>query len=230
MNKVYILRVEKTEVKGRFPFDKVYLFSREQEGLIPRAFSDCMVFPLTAKFAKELDSQARNALDGGKSFPMQRYNEKSLAKNSKESSPFGSLANDKNYKRYLAVIPTLFVGENRVPKKRATRKKSFPLYMGSPHVSPASRAKVDSALSADAHFFLDGKKVRPICGACPRHFAFLQGECKPGDRECYEHLGKTNKGQMRRNIKQYYEFVRKLDEPVITVTEDQNAVFSGYQD
>jgi len=223
ISKVHILRVRKEWVGQSFPFDKVYLFHKEQEQFIPSAFTDCMVFPLTKAFAKNLWNVVQTDAEGsGEAFPMYRSMEKTLAKDSKTTSPFSNLQD--TYKNYLAVVPTLFVSHYRKTerKKVMRKKKSFPMYMGvqgKPRSSTAEMA-LSNALSAKAYFLLEGKKIRPICGACPKHFAFLQGECRPGHDACYDYLGKTTAGQMLRNLKQYHDHVSRIDEPQIMEATD----------
>lgn len=223
----FIVRVERSKAGVDIPFDKIYLFRKQDQQQLPRVFRDAMVFPLTKKFV----SQIEKVLDGHhkyEPFPYLRGREEGLRRRVKKEDLRKTL--QKNRKDFLALVPVLFTkhGNTKIDskkKKMKGRKKeaSFPAYLIARPTAEDAVKKLKVALSARAYFIIDGKEVRPICLMCPLHQNFLQGHCHIGEEDCYRFLARAKPADMVRGIRLYNKLTSEIEEPVLDLQEKADA-------
>jgi len=215
LSTAYIVRIRKGIAGRVVPFDKVYLFRKEDEKVISRVFKDAMVIPLTKRFAESLKEALSEKVDHTKPFVFYRKNEDAVRM-------LGSTVEKKldKYQNYLGVIPVLFTKRGRFnPKPRKSpvtkNKQSFPSYLVATPESSFTQEKMKKILSARAYFLWDGNKIRPICLMCPKHHQFIQGACVPGAVECYDNLAKATPGDLVRGVRRYNELLEQNNEPIL---------------
>jgi len=223
----FILRVERTKAGVEIPFDKIYLFRKQDQQRLPRIFRDAMVFPLTKKFVLQVEKVLDN-YHKYEPFPYLRGREEGLRRRVKKEDLRKTLQKNKN--DFLALVPVLFTkhGNTKIDakkKKKKGRKKeaTFPAYLIARPTDENAVKKLKAALSARAYFIIDGKEIRPICLMCPLHQNFLQGQCHIGEEDCYRFLARAKPADMIRGVRLYTKLTSKIEEPVLNLEGSSNA-------
>ena len=233
-HRAYILRVHKSIAGIHIPFDKVYLFHKDDKELLPSIFRNAMVFPLTTAFANMLNivtyGTAQNNADMHyrdmhySAFPAQRWEKRALTALTKENNPI--LLGQR--KDYLALVPTFF-SSNGVPSIHKGKKH---LRKGKPSVFAAylvafkarsanGTSMMRRVVSVQSYFILNGKIARPICMMCPRHLYFLEGRCVVGDSDCYSYLAQAKRSDMVEGLQRYEELLKYNQEPQLDIEENE---------
>ena len=217
----FIVRVVRTKAGVEIPFDKIYLFRKQDQHLLPNIFRDAMVFPLTKKFVLQIEKVLETHHDNYVAFPYMRGREDGLRRRTKKDDLKKNL--QKNRKEFVALVPVLFTksGYSKIEKKKKGRKKvaTFPAYLIASPGSEEATKKLKRAMSARAYFILDGKEIRPICLVCPLHQNFLQGQCSIGEEDCYRFLARAKPADMMQGVRLYNQLTTKIQEPVLDLEE-----------
>ena len=222
----FIVRVVRTKAGIDVPFDKIYLFKKQDKDLLPKVFPNAMVFPLTKRFVTQIESVMGDYHGKFEAFPYLRGREESLRRRAEKEDPRKHL--QKNMGDYLALVPVLFTkdGYKRFDKKKKGRKKeaTFPAYLiARPGVENATK-KLKRAMSARAYFIISGKEIRPICLVCPLHQNYLQGQCSIGEEDCYRFLARAKPGDLVQGVRLYDKLTAGIEEPVLEMEKgDANA-------
>ena len=213
----FILRVERTKAGVDIPFDKIYLFRKQDQHRLPNIFCNAMVFPLTKKFVLQIEDVLKDHHGQYESFPYLRGREDSLRRRVRKDNLRKNLMSNKG--DFLALVPVLFTkgGHPAFDKKKKGRKRTatFPLYLVAKPGVERTVKKLKAALSARSYFIIDGKEIRPICLMCPLHQNFLQGECHLGEQDCYRFLARAKASDMVRGVHLYNKLTSKAEEPVL---------------
>jgi len=207
----FIVRVSRSMAGREIPFDKIYLFRRQDQHRLPLIFKSAMVFPMTKRFVSQIECVLKDYGDVYKTFPYFRGCHVGYA-NVVESL-------QKNRNEFVALVPVLFTreGHTHFDKKKMGRKKeaSFPTYLIAQPGTDSNIKILKKALSSHAYFISDGKIIRPICLMCPLHQKFLQGQCHLGERNCYEYMARAKPADMVRGVRLYQEMSSTIQEPIL---------------
>jgi len=205
----FIIRVDRKIAGRKIPFDKIYLFRKQDQQRLPSIFNSAMVFPLTKRFVAQIKNVLKDYKEGYKMFPHLRGCEDSLQRRIEHDNFV------ENWNDFVALVPVLFTREGNatVEKKKKGHKKeaTFPAYL----VACGASAVLRRALSARAYFISEGKIVRPICLMCPQHQRFLQGQCHLGEKDCYRYMARAKPADMVRGVRLYRELTSNIQEPVL---------------
>ena len=225
-HKVHIVRVERSVAGVQIPFDKLYIFAKQDADVLPRVFNTAMVFPLTAHLLKQLTYilvTRPKQLKPPKTFSFSRWNEEDLAA---EASPGKLVALwTEHPAKYLALVPVLFThgGTRRVtaPRYKSSRKAhvTYPAYLIARPDNDATVNMLDRAMSTRAYFISDGREIRPMCLLCPKHQRFLQGHCHLGEADCYRHLSRAHRSDFIRGLCLADELATTIAEPALGLEE-----------
>jgi len=113
-------------------------------------------------------------------------------------------------------------GSKLVRAERFRGRKKVATFAAYLVAKPAQKGAVDLAkkvLSAKSYFILDGKIVRPLCLACPRHQSFFQGLCHLGEQQCYQRLARAKPADLVRGMTLYEELMKRITEPQLELQE-----------
>lgn len=218
----YILRVKRTDAGMRIPFDKVYLFHKNDRELLPRVFKDAMVFPLTQHWVTQI-TKTLEAKPVFKAFAFNRFGENVLLKRVQKQNPFVNIKEERE--NYVALVPVLFTKHGSKAVKKAIRHKgrkkvaSYAAYITARPTRGSTIDLMKQLLSVRAYFLMDGRAVKPICLMCPRHQYFLQGECTLGEQNCYTHLSQARPNDLVRGVALYDELMQRIKEPQLELPE-----------
>lgn len=223
----YILRVKRGDAGMKIPFDKVYLFHKNDRELLPRIFRDAMVFPLTQHWVEQIKKVVEKGASY-KAFAFNRFGEDGLAKRVKNQNPLEGI--EKEHDNYTALVPVLFTKHGSKSTKKAIRHKgrkkvaSYAAYIIARPMRTATVSLMKQLISARAYFLMDGRAVKPICLMCPRHQYFIQGACTLGEADCYTHLAQARPNDMVRGVALYDEFMTRINEPQIELPVETKEV------
>ena len=204
MSNVLDIHIQRSVVGSEIPFDKLYLFSREDREIIPKIFGYALVLPfsedirkviyklkvaeVTHKLFQRDDTRKKVAatLEGkplGKTEDNQEWweafaLEHDLANRVAVVPVLTSVARKKIRPRYIA-SQKWFADQEKLNAKRAKRGRTR-----LPQIGPAlsELAYLATPLAAPQD------KIRPLCSICPRMLLHLQGDCVPGQAVCYSAL------------------------------------------
>ncbi len=210
----HIVRVVRNKAGVEIPFDRIYLFQKQDQHLLPKIFRDAMVFPLTKKFVSQIEKVLKDYTAPYVAFPYLRGREHSLRK----STPL-ALGKDLRAlsKEYVALVPVLFTthGLSSTFSKRKGRKKdaTFPAYLVAKPDTENTLRNMRAVVSAKAYFIIDGREIRPICLMCPKHQDALQGACHLGELDCYRFLARAKRSDLVRGVKLYDKLTAGIKEP-----------------
>ena len=224
----FIVRVIRSKAGVEIPFDKIYLFRKQDEARLPRIFRDAMVFPLTKRFVDQIEEVLKSYTRPYEAFPYMRGREDSLRRRVQKEDIFKTLQN--NRKDFVALVPVLFTkkGSLKIPdsKRRMKGRKAeatFPAYLVAQPALECTVNKLKSAMSSRAYFIINSKIIRPICLMCPLHQNFLQGQCHIGEEDCYRFLARAKTSDLVDGIRLYDKYVASVQEPVLDMKGDPNA-------
>jgi len=185
---IYTLRVKRSEVGPIVPFDRVYLVKHQDRACIEELFRAALVMP----FDESLRALFRKVtLD---LVVMHGYTRDDDARTGRppEDGELESLLQG----GWIMVVPI----RPRWKRRSSLTGRSpgrgagleVPRYLTSPKWYAGKRGELRSAsqlLPTLAYLQMPGRKVRPICVACPRMVAHQAGECHVGNQaECCEQL------------------------------------------
>jgi len=220
-HRAYILRVDKKLAGSEIPFDKIYLFHKDDEKLLPAIYRNAIVLPLTTALVRHINvvvAAETVSKPTYSSFPSSRWRKSALTKETKEKNPFVEIGVHRKY--YVALIPTFFTsrGNHKVNKGKKRLRKGKPSVFASYLTASGARSKAGSEMmrrvvSVKSYFILNGKVVRPICMMCPRHLHFLEGTCVIGDDDCYTYLAQAKRTDMVEGLQRYEELIQHCQEP-----------------
>lgn len=226
-HEVVIFRVERNVAGGSFPFDKTYFFKREALKLLPRVFPHAFVIFPNKPFVKMIeDSIKRTPCQAGKVYPIARSDEEKLKKMVTEENPIQDVVF--NYKKYVGVVPILFLQDRNKKKKvkpaylHAASKVKPGRYYGKKRKAAAQALEnmqrmMRDAVTGRSYMLSEGEEFRPVCSICSNSLAMITGQCHLGERSCFENLAQTKPSDYRKNMQRYNEWVRRLNEPEISL-------------
>jgi hypothetical protein len=203
VSNVLDIHIQRSVVGSDIPFDKLYLFSREDREHIPKIFGYALVLPFSEDIQKVIyklkvaevthksfqrdDSQKkvqvtlegnrvlRDAIqDWWEAFAL----EHDLANRVAVVPVLTSVARKKIRPRYIA-SQKWFADQEKQNVKRAKRGRTR-LPQAGPALSELAYLATPLAAPQD--------KIRPLCSICPRMLMHLQGDCVPGQAVCYTAL------------------------------------------
>lgn len=196
---VVVIKVKRTSVGKQLAFDKLYLFKREDEDLIPNIFGYALVFPATNALLREITSLEPQRVSHFK----QHRDDATL--NNKLTPPTNVLSLEDwwqtNYvDKYglndrLVVIPVLtsnlkdkihpkYLASQSWYTRRGSGRKRRRLPIAHNPKGPAISDVAYLATPLDA----PDNRITPICMICPRQLLQLQGDCEPGQAICLQSL------------------------------------------
>lgn len=223
----FIVRVVRHKAGVEIPFDKIYLFRKQDEARLPRIFRDAMVFPLTKRFVDQIEEVLKSYTRPYEAFPYMRGREDSLRRRVRKEDLLKTLQN--NRKNFVALVPVLFTkkGSSKVPdsKKRMKGHKkeaTFPAYLVARPALERTVSKLKSAMTSRAYFIINSKIIRPICLMCPLHQNFLQGQCRIGEEDCYRFLARAKTSDLVEGVRLYDQHVSSVQEPLLDLKGDEN--------
>jgi hypothetical protein len=217
--------VERNVAGGSYPFDKTYFFKKEARGLVPRIFPHAFVIFPNKPFVKMIENAvARGVCQAGKVYPMARSDEDKLKKMVSDQNPIQDVIF--NYKKYIGVIPILFLQD----RKKGKKKNVKPAYLhASSKVKPGRyygkkkkahmqalenmQRMMRDAVTGRSYLLSEGEEFRPVCSICSNSLAMITGQCHLGDKECFDKLAQTKPSDFRKNMLRYNEWIKKLNEP-----------------
>jgi len=223
LHKVHIIRVERSAAGSKVPFDRMYIFQKQDAGILPRVFNTSMVFPMTKALVDQIDGIVSSSLAKPKVFSFTRWNEPDLAKEISDKHQLDSLRGewDQNHSKYLVLIPVLFThgGTKRVigERYRSGRKKhaTYPAYLLAKPCQQKTTRLLKEAMSSRAYFIMDKQIVRPLCLVCPKHADFLNDICKLGEEQCYRHLSRARRSDFITGIELAHALAKEASEPEV---------------
>jgi len=210
---IHTLRVKRSDVGQKFPFDRVYLVKHADRGVIAQLFRYALVMPVDKQLVGmlqeiELDSVLEREIErDDEAATPRKPDEKFLGKLIKSTDwhmivPILSkwiYKSDKMKKSLLDQIQQ-FPGEGDPTDLKLKDASSRARYLMSPKWYKG-RAKYQhkdkTPLPHQAYLLRDGQTVRPICVACPRMIQHQNGECQVGEKVCYEALSLGMKNHFR---------------------------------
>jgi len=226
-HEVVIFRVERNIAGGSFPFDKTYFFKKEAVKLLPRIFPHAFVIFPNKPFVKMIEETiTRSTCHSGKVYPVSRADEGIIRKMIESQNPIKDVIF--NYKKYVGVVPVLFLQDTN------SKKHVKPAYLHASskkkpgrHYAKKQQAHVVAlenmqrmmrdALTGRAYFLSGGEEFRPVCSICSNSLAMITGQCQLGEKQCFTNLAQTKPSDYRKNMLRYNSWVRRLDEPEITL-------------
>ena len=195
----------------RVPFDKLYMFPREHEDLIPRMFPFSMVQFLSDQGFRWILRQVGARLTR-KTCPVVQLHRERQGRKLQDRVTFKvedvlqeAIANPGDY---LVVVPMLF----RYRPGIDDEGKSTPMYImtNKKHLSQEARKNYDKNVkkwntedAARVYHIVHGKKVVPICTMCPNSMSLITGDCFYGSDTCSDHLSIEAKTAFQENIERF---------------------------
>lgn len=182
---IYSLRVKKEHVGRDIPFDRVYLVKHEDRSVIEKLFRSALVMPIDEKLAAMLYA-----------VKIDEYVERPHNRKKDDVQPPArpdELKQRLSEGHWLLVLPILpkwlRANKERLElNEKALVEHQAPAYLSSPKWESKRGPNDKGFLGALAYLQVPGKKIRPVCVACPRMIQHQAGECKVGDKDCYTHL------------------------------------------
>jgi hypothetical protein len=224
LHTAYTLRVHRKNAGKLIPFDRITFFHKDDQDLLPRIYRDAMVLPITAAFASQIVAATASTADTvqHKAYSFARFGERELCAQLKEHNPVAEIMDQRS--DYLALIPVLFTktGSKLVRAERFKGRKKVATFAAYLVARPTKGNTVNltkKVLSAKSYFILDGKIVRPLCLACPRHQSFFQGLCHLGEQQCYQRLARAKPADLVRGMTLYEELMKRITEPQLELQE-----------
>jgi len=228
---VRVFRVVRNVAGSSYPFDKTYFFNKEARDLLPHIFPHALVIAINKPFVGMIEEALkRAAAEEGKVYPMSRRDEDKLRKECAAENPIIDVV--LNYKKYIGVVPVLFLQNRKDPGKK---KQVVPQYLhafkktqpgrrgprsGAQERADANmRRMMQNTFTGRSYFLSQGEEHRPVCSICTNSLAMITGQCHLGDSECFENLAQTKPSDYHANMKRFAEWVKRLDEPEITLGE-----------
>lgn len=205
MSNVIDIHIQRSAVGTAIPFDKLYLFDRDDREMIPKIFGFAIVLPFTQDMRDTI--YALNVED----ITHKRFHRDDSLKKLKpllngevtsRESWWAAFADEHSLNTRVAVIPVL---------TSVARKKIRPRYLSAQkwfteqqRRAKRSRPKPELPAIHDLAYLATPlaapqDKIRPICSICPRMLMHLQGECLPGQAICYTALDFSKIGETSEN-------------------------------
>jgi len=246
-HEVTIFRVHRNQAGSTYPFDKTYFFRKEDKELLGKIFPNALVLYINKAFINMVkDTLKESKIQTGKVYPMRRSDEDQLKARVRDVNPIQTIMED--YKKYLAVIPILYLGNGTKPlrykekgktkekeavcspaylhasAKRSPRRDWKPRRMGPAFFRARENIKemMKDVITGRSFFLADGEEYRPVCSICSNSLAMIAGQCVLGGAECIRKLAQTKPSHFRKNMQNYKTWVSKLEEPDIQVEEAAN--------
>jgi hypothetical protein len=183
---IYCVRVSKDQAGKTFPFDRVYLVKYDDRAVIEQLFRYALVMPVEQNIAKQLRDLD---VSSSKARPFHRDDSATLTKAEWQKDiengewvivvPLLPKWMSKNMPQYLTA-ERWFEGNTQKVMRRNAKKYGTPVR--------------ESPFSNRSYLQTPTRKIRPICVVCPRVILHQNGECRLGERVCFESLplGITN--------------------------------------
>jgi len=197
MSNVVVIKVKRTKAGASIPFDKIYLFTKEDEHLISDIFGYALVFPMSESLIDKLIELLPAKHSHYKQLRDDAAVNVAVNTQGKKLSPWWEDTYIQPYglRERLVVVPVL---------TGALRGKLHPRYLANKYwylrrsggrrrrYLPIANNPTGPAISDMAYLAtpLEGQdgKITPICSICPRQLQQLQGECYPGQSVCLSAL------------------------------------------
>jgi len=229
IHRAYIMRIDRNSAGVKIPFDKVYLFHKNDKETLPKIFRDALVFPITQHWVEQIQKvigPGGSGVAAYKAFAFNRFGEDYLIKHVVKHNPVEGI--EEEQRNYYAVVPVLFTKYGcrsiKVARRRGRKKvASYPAYLIARPTQMRTVALAKRLLSARSYFLLDGRAIRPICLMCPRHQYFIQGQCTLGELDCYTHLAQARPNDMVRGAALYEKYMTRINEPEIELSTKTQA-------
>lgn len=181
---LYCLRVAQRDAGKTFPFDRVYLVRYDDRAVIEKLFRYALVMPVEETLLEQLGALK---IDEAKNRPHHRDDEAALDVAEWQQALTGTewvlvvpllpKWMHKNMPRYLTAEKWFNDHYPADGQKLSRRRRRF-----------SSKTTRESPFNSRAYLQTPQKKIRPVCVVCPRVILHQNGECKLGERVCYESL------------------------------------------
>ena len=198
MSNVIDIHIQRNVVGSSIPFDKLYLFDRNDRELIPKIFGYAIVLPFSEEM-RETIYKLKVAEVTHKRFQRDDTSKKiepllegEPLENKKEIHAWWlAFAAQHDLDNRVAVVPVLtsvarkkirprYIASHKWFTDQQKQKKTTKPLPLAPAISELAYLATPLAAPQD--------KIRPICSVCPRMLMHLQGECIPGQAVCYKSL------------------------------------------
>jgi hypothetical protein len=189
---IHTLRVNRKEVGKQFPFDRVYLVKHDDRGVIEQLFRCALVMPVDDNLRKML---LELNLEEVVERTFERDDEAQTPRQARQKELTKLLKGD-----WVLVLPVLtkWLRGKNLPAAPAAdpdadgNGKLGPRYLTSPKwlggKKRGEERKKNSFLPSLAYLQVPGRKIRPICVACPQRIMQENGQCHLGEPQCYTQL------------------------------------------
>lgn len=179
---LYSLRVARSQAGESIPFDRVYAVKHRDRAHIERLFPAALVMPV--------DSVLKGMLA---QIELREVRTRPFARGAAEerSPEIGELVKLLDSGDWILVVPLLpkwvpDIVDPEGPGHEGPRYLTSKRWFKERH---PKRLEVGAAFPHElAYLQIRGRKVRPICVACPRLMEHQMGLCKFGEPDCYDHL------------------------------------------
>lgn len=209
MKEIVVLRIKRTEVGKKFPFDIVYFFHKDLEETIARIFKSGIVMPITKTMKQDIKAICKATTPKMRLHTFDRNDGAELNENPLD---YVLHATSKD----LMFVPVLFTRRGCITGEEAEKqaRRVFPLYLAANHRKTKEK-NIASLLSTRAYLLFGGQKMRPVCLACPMHMLAITGQCKAKLEECYRKITRAAPSTFTRALKKYNVLASQLCEPEI---------------
>ena len=213
MSNVVVIKVKRSRVGAAIPFDKLYLFRKDDEALIPSIFQYAIVFPVTESLIdtlKELEPVKFSHIKHRRDDDALGQPVKLTGTKMQQNWWQQEIVDKYDLINRIIVIPVLTSN---------IKDRISPKYLASPYWNlrrtngrrrryvPVVHNK-GPAISEFAYLSTPlpepHDRISPICSICPRQLLQLQGECQPGERVCMETLNFNAVTEVR-SVDEYVE-------------------------
>ena len=209
MKEIVAMRIVRTEAGKSFPFDIVYFFHKDLENTLARIFKSGIVMPITKTIKRDIMSINKTTCPETRLHTFDRNDAAELNEN-----PLDSILHETS--KDLMFVPILFTRMGRTSTELAQKqtKRVFPLYLAAKHQRTKDK-NIATLFSNYAYLLFGGKKVRPVCLACPMHMLAITGQCKSKLEDCYKQITCAAPSTFALALKEYNTFAARLSEPEI---------------
>lgn len=174
--KVFCLKVHKERAGRSFPFDRVYLVRHDDRSILKQLFRHALVMPVEGSL-KVLLKQL--TLDRTIEHRFRRDDE-ALEPQAPESGAWTNMLDDGFW---VMAVPILA----RWAEKAAPRYLVAQGWYRERKRGPNHGVK-NEPLPMMSYLQTPEGNIRPVCAMCPRFIMHQNGDCKVGDKVCFEHL------------------------------------------
>jgi hypothetical protein len=170
---IFTLKIKKGRAGKTFPFDRVYLVKYSDRELIEKLFRHALVMPIEGVL-RELILENRP----------EEYIDHTIHRDDEalETQEYRGEWTEFVDRGMIMVVPILTKWMNAAMPKYLMNLQWYEGRKAADHLNAGT------PLPAMTYLQTPGKKIRPVCVACPRFIEHQNGDCHLGQRVCYESL------------------------------------------